>query len=1075
MKWTSLIARLSIALMVFSISYAQQRTYNLYNFSSASGLPSNDIRGLAVDAQGIVWISTNKGLAYYDGTQIQHIPFNQAALGFTNDLGKIAVDAIGRVWMATDNQGLLCYDKRRPLSKSITYFPVRLDRSILKNELYEVFASKSGLIYFGGQETDLQVLDPNTGEINQIRFPLSKKNEVLSIYTITEDNQGILWIGTRYEGFFSYDPRTKIARNFNLKQADENAASSFVFRKGEVYCMYYDNDLVKYNPAKNALQTKLLGEQKSKKFYDNTYPCMIFDPVRDEIIAGHVSRGITVYQPATGHQQQIKWSELCPKCELPIKVNVMLKTANGYWLGTSNGLFWYEESMNKVNRLIPADSDPIIHVFKVGDDLWYRTQNNFGRLSADLKRKISTFSLNGVSMSQVNVIDQVIYFSSYYNGLFYFDTTQKQAIRSLAIVGDKYGFDVADCNTVLKDSIDGKPFLWIGTWNNGLYQYNISNKTIIRYDKSKGLPSNKIINLGKDGSQTIWMGLDGNGLLQLLDRKNFRWRQFTQQKENGGLRSNKIVAFSQHNTDTLWFSTGGSGLSAITQNQRKIFIQYYRDNNDFPHNSINDIKRDQQGRLWLRSNDGFMVFDPRTKAFIQLHSGRGIIPPLPTKTYDLSLIDNNLIICTSIGLLWTDVTGLDFSAKLSEKPIFSKFYIANRDRSDLLFGRSTIRLQPEENNFVIDFSHPAAALRDYIFAYRMKGVDPDWVVTKEDPQAVYNNLPGGDYVFEARLGNKYGQWSPRIATLSIHLQSKWFQTPWFKVLALLVVIGTVTGLFLYRLRQQKKINALQLAYTDRLQDELSANERKIKEQTKILEREKEEKLEADFRKKLMESELKAIRSQMNPHFIFNVFNSIEAYVIENDSKSASSLIHKFATLSRIVLENSRYALVGISSELHLIKLYLELEQDRFAYSFSFDIAVDPQLDIHNMKIPSMLIQPLVENAVHHGIRHLVDRPGMICIKLRQTAASLVIDVLDNGVGFVHKETSRMQNFRTTSFGLKGVQDRLNLLNDKSPYPVASLTVRSLSATEEFSTKISITLPVIGFDRDDSDRQDRGQI
>lgn len=1056
----------SIALMLLSTSRAQHRTYNLIHFSAESGLPSNEVRGLATDAQGIVWISTNKGLAFYDGKQIHHIPFNQLGLGFTNDLGKIAIDAHGRIWMATDNQGLLCYDKRKPLDKSITYYPVRLDQSILKNELYEIFASKSGLIYFGGQEMDLQVLDPNTQKIKRVVFPLSKKDGALNIYCIREDSRGILWIGTRYEGFFSYDPRSGSIKNFNLNQPDENAVSSFVFRKNEIYSMYYDHDLVKYMPKNGSLKANLLGEQKCKEFYDNAYPAMIFDPNRDEIIAGHVSKGITVYKPETGQQQQIKWSELCPKCELPIKVNVMLKTNNGYWLGTTNGLFWYEESMNKVNQLVPADKEPIIDVFKIGNNLWYRTAYNFGLLSTDLKKKLSTFSLNGIKMSQINVIDGVIYFSSFYNGLFYFDTAQKQAIRPLKIIGNKFGFDFGDCNTVLKDTIDSKLFLWIGTWNNGLYRYDLSNKTIVRYDKSKGLPSNKIVNMGRDNDQSIWLGMDGHGLIQLLDKKKFRWRQFVQLKEHGGLPSNKVIAFSPGHRDTLWCSTGASGLSAITKKNNTVFIQYYPDKNDFPHNFVNDIKRDQLGRLWLRSNDGLMVFDPSTKSFVQLAHGKGIIPPLPVKTYAVSLVDNDLILCTSNGLLRTGLKNLNFKSAVLEKPLFSKFHIANKDYSHLLFHGPTVELRPEENSFAIDISHPDAALREYIFAYRLKDVDPDWVVGKEDPQAVYNNLPGGNYIFEAKLGDKYGQWSPEIARLNIQLQSKWFETVWFKTLVLLTGIGIVIGVFLFRLRQQKKINEIQLAYTNRLQDELAANERKIKEQAKILEIEKEEKLEADFRKKLIESELKAIRSQMNPHFIFNVFNSIEAYVIDNDSKSASHLIHKFATLSRIVLENSRSSLVKISSELHLIKLYLELEQDRFAYSFSFEIHVDPHLDIHDKKIPSMLIQPLIENAVHHGIRHLVDRRGKIRINLMQTPTSIQIEVLDNGVGFDQAQQTKHQNFKTTSFGLKGVHDRLSLLNDKSSDRTALLTVTSLPQEHEFSTMISISLPVIRLNQED---------
>src|SRR5690606_10759763 len=157
---------------------------------------------------------------------------------------------------------------------------------------------------------DLQVLDPNTRKIKRVVFPLSKKDGALNIYCIREDSRGILWIGTRYEGFFSYDPRSGSIKNFNLNQPDENAVSSFVFRKNEIYSMYYEHALVKYMTKNCPLKANLLGEQKCKEFYDNAYPAMIFDPNRDEIIAGHVSKGITVYKPETGQQQQIKWSEL---------------------------------------------------------------------------------------------------------------------------------------------------------------------------------------------------------------------------------------------------------------------------------------------------------------------------------------------------------------------------------------------------------------------------------------------------------------------------------------------------------------------------------------------------------------------------------------------------------------------------------------------------------------------------------------------------------------------------------------------------------------------------------------------
>ena len=1041
----------------------ESKIHNFLNFSTSNGLPSNHIRGLAMDELGMIWISTLKGLCYFDGHKIHTVKIPDI---YVNDIGKISFDNKGRLWLATDNQGLLCYDKRIFYSNAVKQYSVKNDtKDVLKSEIYEVFASKSGLIYFGGKETDLQVLNPETGQVKQIRFPLKHSTTLLSIYSISEDKQENIWIGSRYSGIYRYNPKDGTILSIDLNQGGENAASGFVFKDKEVYSMYYDYDLIKYNTVDGKMVTNLLKEKKNKEYYDNTYNCLLYDEKQDEIIAGHTSKGISIYNIGTGQKEIIDWSQICPNCELPIRSNVMLKIKNGYWLGTTNGLFLYDEAINYKNQLILTDNDPIIQLFSLSEEKWYLTKSGFGRISDDYKTKLTYYSLQNIKISQLNVIGNRIYFSSYYNGMLYFDVdSDVKKVLPLEIKGDSKGFRHADCNSVVTDLVDNKLILWIGSWNNGLYKYDVHSKLIERFDQQNGLPTNKIINLAKDYWGDIWLGTDGAGLIKINNKSLVSFELIDQNLNDRSIPSNKVIAFSNwQNSNGTWFTTSRSGINLITQSNGKQVLKYYQDKNKIPFNNVNDIKIDKNENLWLRSSDGFMFFNSKRKSFVQLLPGRGIIPGNHIKTFDLNFFDNNLILCTSRGLLLLDDSRFDFEVLINEEPIISKLSIGNKETNYRLYDNSVLHLLPNENDFSFHFSHRNAYLGNYQFAYKLEGVDRDWILGDEDFQAVYTNIKGGDYVFAVKIGDKDGNWSEAIKKINISLDLHWYETLWFKVLLILGIGGAFFIFFWNRLQQQKRLNNLQKAYNVKLKSELILNEIKIKEQAEKIEIEKQEKLETDFRNKLVESELKAIRSQMNPHFIYNVLNSIESYVIEHDAKSASRLIHKFAALSRIVLENSQFELVSITSEINLIKLYVTLEQDRFEHSFSFDINFKNNLDLNYIKIPPMLLQPIVENAIHHGVRNLLNKQGKIEMNIFQNEKSIFIEILDNGLGFGNSELMKTSKFKTSSFGLKGVQDRLNLINEKYQNEVSTLEITSLKLDDIDYTKVQIQLPLFDVD------------
>lgn len=162
---------------------------------------------------------------------------------------------------------------------------------------------------------------------------------------------------------------------------------------------------------------------------------------------------------------------------------------------------------------------------------------------------------------------------------------------------------------------------------------------------------------------------------------------------------------------------------------------------------------------------------------------------------------------------------------------------------------------------------------------------------------------------------------------------------------------------------------LQDSFIRSLEGQVKEKTEQLVLQRSILEKEREVKLTAEFEQKFSESELKALRSQINPHFIFNVLNTIESYALQNNSMAVSDIIQKFSKLTRLVLENSMQPLVLVTQDLEALQLYIKLEKMRYDKQFKVRYDIYPTLLEAGYYIPSMIIQPYVENAILHGLRN----------------------------------------------------------------------------------------------------------
>ena len=189
-----------------------------------------------------------------------------------------------------------------------------------------------------------------------------------------------------------------------------------------------------------------------------------------------------------------------------------------------------------------------------------------------------------------------------------------------------------------------------------------------------------------------------------------------------------------------------------------------------------------------------------------------------------------------------------------------------------------------------------------------------------------------------------------------------------------------------------------------------------------------EKKEAEFKTKLSEVELSALRSQMNPHFIFNCLNSIKLYTVQNDSFEASEYLTKFSRLIRLVLENSRKDRVELQSELESLRLYIEMEAMRFKEKLSY--VITENIDTSYTEIPPLLIQPYVENAIWHGLMHKETGGNIsVIVDTGDTDGLLKITITDDGIGRTKAaELKSKSAVKQKSFGMRVTSERIALIN-----------------------------------------------
>jgi LytS/YehU family sensor histidine kinase len=215
------------------------------------------------------------------------------------------------------------------------------------------------------------------------------------------------------------------------------------------------------------------------------------------------------------------------------------------------------------------------------------------------------------------------------------------------------------------------------------------------------------------------------------------------------------------------------------------------------------------------------------------------------------------------------------------------------------------------------------------------------------------------------------------------------------------------------------------------------------------------------KKMLSELEMQVLRSQMNPHFIFNSLNSIDRFILQNNKAAATAYLSKFSRLVRMILQNSQNELISIEQELESLKLYLELEWLRFDGRFNYSINIDKRVDLSMLKVPPLIIQPFVENAIWHGLMPK-ETKGKVAIELSLANDFIHVKITDDGVG--RNKLQATQNHQTNSHRSMGVSitsQRIKMLYTSavqiSPVNIVDLINENGSPA---GTEVNIQIPIV---------------
>lgn len=469
-----------------------------------------------------------------------------------------------------------------------------------------------------------------------------------------------------------------------------------------------------------------------------------------------------------------------------------------------------------------------------------------------------------------------------------------------------------------------------------------------------------------------------------------------------------VTAIMPNRGMELWVATKGNGLYRIGADGKidRMDVQLRLGTDVFY-----DLHTDRSDNIWCATNNGLRKLSLSEGHWVA--SRIGVDEGLPAgDVYRIAIHGGQCYMLTPDGLL-------SFPSSISLRPRVRPVLVGVRITSEPRQVNRTgmLKLPASGHGLMLTFSVASYRNRAIKISYRLR---PDnSFVSVSGNQLLFQNLKPGDYQLEAFAVAANGMRSKETVKFGFVVANPFYLTWWFIGLCLLAFLG-----LLLTLRKWQ----------------ISRIEKKERERDRI-------------NVLIAQSKLAALQARMNPHFIFNAINSIQNYIITNRTTDASQYLTKFSRLVRLVLKQSGESAISLQEEIDTLKLYCELEKLRFKEAFDYEITIDPALDAYQIQVPTMFIQPYVENAIWHGLTSLQEqRRGLLQIVVVSFRKELLISITDNGIG--RKKAAEMQPQKNyISAGMMLTEQRLKTMQEI--FPEGSFQVRVHDLEE--GTRVELTL------------------
>jgi sensor histidine kinase YesM len=1061
----------SVIALFFLMQIAQAQTplNNLLvrRFTTSNGLLSNQIYSIYQDRKGLMWFG-GKGLQSFDGYRFKtYLPFESPQL-----ISFIIDDVDGNIYFGKGAD--LAYPTAiYKLDVNTGKYQIFQDSIIISGKKQKLlFAhtpikAKDGTLWFALYPNAYAVLRPHSKELKVISDDWHLKNVIHYRQSFEILNNAFIWQSTPEDGVYRID-----VKNESITNAKNNYKNEKIFNTKLPPLLTFSADMdsnfwmIKSN---NEFEIIRLDYKKMiPKIYKFPTPNFKTFDMMHQIKTD--KKGNVWFTPS-GHSGLARYNKLLDTLDYMFVntstenklrhqysfgaagMNIFIDKENNVWYPGDGVQFFnpngqqiisytYNNILNDIKN-VPLDKEKMnsgmaIDIIQMGNKDIYISYCTGGLIKLDSNgnhpenialpiqydclRKM--FSPDGV----------LLYFKNSYNKEMYVYHTKNKSIKQ---VNNEY------LNTAIISKFyrDNDSTIFIGDPNIGITKYNpISNKIsklpLLHFPENKEWLTRSML---AEGNENLWVSLGFCGVYLINKRTGFTVDSIIPDPKNFNEKvdANAVMHIARWNADSILLCTleGLIIYNTKTKISKKLTIADGLIDNCLAY-CIADTNSKQ---IWINSiYKGLCKYNMLSKR---------TITPVPEEGNYLSEGIKIGLKTSNDDLLFLFSNGISFIKKDKK---FNNYKPSNVVITDVIINNISIlnnqlfdsakilSLTPIENNITINFSCLDFWSNQSIIYYTyLEGLDTNFIKLKGAPELVYKGLAAGSYTLHIKSAYQNGNYCNAETIFRFKINPIFYKTWWF----IFLLLGFITYGIYYFLKKRNQ-STLDVA---NLKNEQLQNKLALEEQRKEVEK---------INAQLVEVQLSALRSQMNPHFIFNSLNSINSVVIENNIPLASDYLTKFSKLIRLILENSKSNLIPLSKELEALKLYLLMEGIRFKDKFDYTIIIEEYLNTESINIPPTTLQPFVENAIVHGVMHL-NQKGHITINIKNSTEHLLeIIIDDNGVGRTKAAELKSRTNVHKSHGYQITKERIMQLHPQNDIRILDKVNDELQA---IGTSIIITL------------------